>query len=124
MAKIIDLRGNPVSEETPILTPNNQTNEENETEQVKTLNLSSLKAGYVVGVNDKSELVFEILGKDIGLVEMLGLHEYANHRIDVMKDLNQGYGIPLLSQQLGQVGQMLQVMLNMLTNQQKQNFIK
>ena len=59
-------------------------------EQAKPVSLSDLKAGYVVGLSKEGELLFEPIGTDQGLVELLGLHAYATIRIDVLKDLNQG----------------------------------
>jgi hypothetical protein len=86
--------------------------------------LPEMDCAYIVGVKPDGGFVFEVLGDNPGLVQLLGLHKYAEHRLEVAKDINQGYGPALLSQQLGQVGQMLKVMLNMLTQQSKDNLLK
>lgn len=58
--------------------------------QSKQLSLDQLKTGYVVGLTPEGEFVFELVGKDQGLVEVLGLHQYAGLRVNVLADLNQG----------------------------------
>jgi hypothetical protein len=91
-----------------------------ETTETKPVEIPPMTSGYVVGIKDTGEFVFEVLGESPGLVQLLGLHKYAEHRLEVAKDINQGYGTPLLAQQLSQVLSMMKVILNMLTEDKKQ----
>ena len=86
--------------------------------------LPELECGYVVGLKkENNELVFQLLGDKPSLTHLLGLHQFAAHRIEVAKDLNQSYGTPVVMQQLQQMQQVLQVVLNMLTQQAKGSII-
>ena len=40
-----------------------------------------LKCGYVVGMKADGNFVFSVVGKEPGLMELLGLHHHANTRI-------------------------------------------
>ena len=105
----------PVQEELPLAT---------ESPAPAKVELPEVEVGYVVGLKPDGAFVFEVLGDKPGLVQLLGLHKYAEHRLDVAKDINQGYGVPLLAQQLTQVQQILKVLLNMATEQSKSSLIK
>jgi len=85
--------------------------------------LPELAVGYVVGLQPDGSFVFEVLGSEPGLVQLMGLNQYASHRITVAKDLNQGYGFPVLAQQINQLGEMLKVMLNMQTEKKKSQIV-
>lgn len=50
------------------------------------------KCGYVVGVAKDGSLVWRPIGSDLGVVELLGLHQYAGHRLKGVLDMNQGTG--------------------------------
>ena len=54
--------------------------------------VKELKSGYTVGYKENGDLVFEIHGEDTGLIQLLGLNEYARHRVEFVRDVNQGYG--------------------------------
>lgn len=51
-----------------------------------------LKSGYIVGVSEEGELIFRPVGTSLGVIELLGLHGYAAHRLKVILDGNQGTG--------------------------------
>jgi len=92
-------------------------------QDTQTLQMPTLDCGYVVGLDTQGRFVFEPLGNNQGLVQMLGLHEYAGGRINTAKEVNQGTGYPLLAQQTHQLTEMVKVILNMLTQQQKSSII-
>lgn len=77
------------------------------------VNIPPLEYGYVVGVKADGQFHFEALGANQGLVQMLGIHEYASHRLRVATDINQQYGYPLLAQQVHQLSEMVKILLNM-----------
>jgi hypothetical protein len=114
MSSLVDLNGNPVQE-------NEEMEEETETTSPASPEDDEIACAYVVGIKKSGEFVFEVSGEDPGLVQLLGLHEYAHHRLMFAKDINQGYGFPVVMKQLNQIGQMLQVLLNMATQQSKKN---
>lgn len=43
--------------------------------------LEDLKCGYVVGISEDEHFIFEIFGKNKNLVELLGVHAHASHRV-------------------------------------------
>lgn len=45
-----------------------------------------LEHGYVVGLDKDGKFVFQLLGKKSGLVELLGIHQYANRQVDRLVD--------------------------------------
>lgn len=74
----------------------------------QTLALDQLKAGYVVGLTQEGEFVFEPVGQTPGLTEILGLHQYAQIRIGVLADLNQGLVGKMVSDVLKALGEIKQ----------------
>lgn len=85
-------------------------------------NIEGMVCGYVVGLDEEGNLMFEVLGANPGLIQLLGLHTYAEHRLMIAKDVNQGYGVPLLAKQLENVQKTLSTILTMLTNKAKADF--
>ncbi len=61
-----------------------------------------IKAGYFVGLNSEGNFIFEITGTDKGLIEVLGLHQYASERIRQIVSDNTNTGDKLTAQ-VGQV---------------------
>lgn len=57
-----------------------------------------LKTGYFVGINSEGNFIFEVSGTDKGLIEVLGLHQYAAERIRQIVDNNTGSGDKLVTQ--------------------------
>lgn len=98
--------------------------QEQQSEEKKPFEMPEMDVGYLVGLKPDGTFVFEVIGDKPGLVQLLGLHKYAEHRLEVAKDINQGYGIPLLAQTLSQIQQMMKVVLNMMTEQSKNSIIK
>ncbi len=80
--------------------------------------------GYVVAVMPDGQLAFQTIGAKHGHIELLGLHQFATYRLQVASDINQQYGSALVASQLNQVLQGIQVVLNMLTKQTQDNFLK
>ena len=48
-----------------------------EAEEQKPMEAEDLKIGYAVGMTPDGEFVFQVFGQDPGLVELLGVHRYA-----------------------------------------------
>jgi len=75
-------------------------------EQEEQLNLNDLKIGYVVGLTEENNFVFQVFGKSQGLVELLGVHGHANKQIDAVYNNTQVMGDRLVHE----VGRAVQVM--------------
>lgn len=60
----------------------------------------SIKFGYVVGVTDQNTLHFSVLGSQGGLVELLGLHQYAGKKLDTSLDMKEELSIKTLHDQV------------------------
>lgn len=105
----------------PVVSEEENTEEELFEEEVATSEEEEdeLVCSYTVGLKKGGDFIFEVDGEDPGLVQLLGLHQYAQHRLTFAKDVNQGYGFPVVMKQLNQIGQMMQVLLNMVTQQSK-----
>lgn len=88
-------------------------------EQVKD---SPLKYGYTVGINEDGGFRFEIHGQEAGLIELLGIHQYADYRISFIQDINQKNGVPALALIMKSHGETLKTILDILT--EKGNLIK
>jgi hypothetical protein len=50
-------------------------------EKKEGISLKDLKVGYVVGLTDEGNFVFELVGTDPGLVELLGVNAHAAERV-------------------------------------------
>lgn len=59
-----------------------------------------IRCGYAVLLKRNGQLVFRILGEQIGPIDLLGVHEYASRRVANIVDLNQGEGVHVLQQQM------------------------
>lgn len=71
------------------------------------MTLADLKMGYIVGITPDGNFVFEIIGKEKGLVELLGLHKFAEKKVTSLLDSTQGSGdrlIQELARMIQQVG--------------------
>jgi hypothetical protein len=56
--------------------------------------------GYAVGLRDDGNFVFELLGKQNGVVQLLGIHEYAERQIQMLVDAQTGTGLPTIANML------------------------
>jgi hypothetical protein len=94
-----------------------QTQAQDPAQRAEDLNnkISQLTVGYVVGVTETGDFVFEVLGDKPGLVQLMGVHQYANTRVQMLSDMNLGYGTPLLAGMLDNLQKMVKVLLNMST---------
>ena len=63
-----------------------------ETEQEK----KELKVGYAVGITDEGQFDFAIFGSEPGLVELMGLHKFAELRIQKLLQEKQMSGDTLV----------------------------
>ena len=59
--------------------------------------------GYTVGLGENGKFIFKIHGKDPGLVELFGIHKYAEKQIELVSNVSQGYGIPVIMKQLNEI---------------------
>jgi hypothetical protein len=48
-----------------------------------------LKVGYVVGLKNDGNFVFSVVGKEPGLMELLGVHHHATSRVKKLYSANQ-----------------------------------
>jgi hypothetical protein len=74
-----------------------------------------LKFGYVVGLRNNGQLYFDVTGKELGIVELLGLHTYAAKRVENMVATSQGIGDAISMEILARVDALtttLQQLLN------------
>ena len=75
----------------------------------------NLKVGYVVGVGEDDEIVFEVIGSQPGLIEVMGCHAFAEHKISLMRDLLQDCGTPLMKKGLNSIGKLQTTIIELLT---------
>jgi len=47
----------------------------------KSVSLDDLKVAYVVGMSYQGDFIFQLLGKEPGLVELLGIHQHAVRKV-------------------------------------------
>ena len=71
------------------------------TEEVDTQ--QELKYGYVVGVRENGEFVFNVTGNNIGVIELMGLQKYAESRVANIVNTNQGTGDAITIQLLARI---------------------
>ena len=50
----------------------------------KAMNPADMRVGYAVGLTKEGEFFFEVFGQDAGLVQLLGIQEYARQRIEAI----------------------------------------
>jgi hypothetical protein len=74
-----------------------------------------IKLGYVVGVDDQDELLFQIMGPRTDLLNLLGLHRYAEDQIEQIKNANLRAGWPVLAQQLDAIASQIKVITQTLS---------
>ena len=84
--------------------------------QEEVTEVPELSSGYIVGVEPNGAFYFKLLGKENSLTQMMGLHAYAGHRVELAKEINQGYGFPVLAQQNSQLLEILKQMATSLKN--------
>ena len=76
----------------------------------------SLKYGYIVGVDGESnELVFEVLGKDPGIIELMGCHEFAKYRVHQIRDIVQDDGSIFMKKSFAGLGKLQEMLIHLLT---------
>lgn len=68
---------------------------------------AELKYGYVVAVDKDNNLVFQTFGKDMGIVELIGLHDFATEKVKFQKELEYKVGFPMTTQYLAQLAQLI-----------------
>lgn len=67
-----------------------------------------IKYAFVVGVKNNGQFVFDVHGDSIGLIELLGLKEYADRRIQGIFDDNHGTGDAISMQNYRLLSQLVQ----------------
>lgn len=76
-----------------------------------------------MAINKEGGITFQECGAQQGFIQLLGLHKFAEARLDIMADVNLQYGPALLATQQNQVIEMLKVLLNMQTNASKSQIL-
>ena len=71
-----------------------------------------LRVGYVVGINEQDEIVFEFIGSNPAIIEVLGLHKVADERIRMEMESNIGTGYPAIANSLSKMSTILVQLLN------------
>ena len=66
--------------------------------QQKQVSLDDIKVGYIVGLTKSGDFVFDVLGQEKGLVEVLGIHKYADLRVEQLVDTSQMVGDRLVAE--------------------------
>lgn len=137
MAELLDANGNPLAEapapveatepEAPVVDETVEV--EDSTEEVDPriaerkdnakAAVENCEYGYLVGINNEGGLTFQEVGSKQGYIQLLGLHEFAEQRLQVMSDTNLQYGAALVSTQVHQLTELVKVLLNMQTNAAK-----
>jgi hypothetical protein len=77
-----------------------------------------LRYGYIVGLKEDGNFVFELIGKQKGLVELLGLHRYAEKKVMQLLDVTQGSGDALIQEVgklIGRLGARLETVVKAVT---------
>lgn len=90
--------------------------------QEQQLSLNDLVSGYVVGLTEDGNFIFEPIGKKKELLPLLGLNGYASRRLANLLDKSQmsgdtlvhevGKALNLLNQKVDAIGNALQQALN------------
>lgn len=84
-------------EEQPELHLEEPTMEEAPAEEQQ-LSLNDLAVGYVVGMDQQGNFIFQVVGQQPGLVELLGIHSFAGERVKDLFNAKQGKGDPLVNE--------------------------
>lgn len=71
------------------------------------LSAADLRMGYLVGLTKDGNFVFQVVGQEPGLVELLGLHQYAGLKVKSALDGSQNSGDKLVAE----VGRAVSVLL-------------
>ena len=99
----------PVQKQEPV-TPQAEPQAREDTKAVK---LEDTKISYVVGMDEKGDFLFQVYGKEAGLLQLLGIHAHATRRIQAIYDDKQfsgdrlthevGKAIAVMNQKLDQL---------------------
>lgn len=66
--------------------------------QQRQMSLEDMKCGYIVAMTEEGNFVFDLFGKQKGLVEVLGLHKHATSRVDTLYNQAQMSGDALVNE--------------------------
>lgn len=67
-----------------------EVNPQSQAPDVPPQQLPPMKSGYVIGISEDDQFVFEILGSEPSIVDLLGLHTLAGDRITTRVDFQLG----------------------------------
>ena len=71
---------------TPIAAPEVVGKAEDQAMPQKEVKLEDTKIAYVVGMDQEGNFLFQIFGKEAGLLQLLGIHAHATRRIQAIYD--------------------------------------
>ena len=60
------------------------------------IDANDLKVAYIVGLTNEGNFIFQLLGKEKGLVELMGINAHANMRVKALHERSQGAGDVLI----------------------------
>jgi len=66
-------------------------NQEQNQEEEKTI-----ARGYVIGIDESQHIVFQIIGENVELTELIGMHKIAELKIETATQSNMNTGWPLV----------------------------
>lgn len=75
-------------------------------EEKKVQTTDDFKVGYIVALKEDGNFLFELIGKQHGLVELLGLHKYAEGKVLSILNKAQGTGDVLMHELGGLIFQL------------------
>jgi hypothetical protein len=78
--------------------------------------LAPIAFGYSVGVDTNGQFVFQLLGEDKGIVQLLGLNKFAETQLNSLMDANLRQGDTLLLEAISQVYKKLDQLQQLLPN--------
>ena len=55
-------------------------------EPAKEIRLEDTKIAYVVGMDQEGNFIFQVFGKEAGLLQLLGIHAHATRRVQALYD--------------------------------------
>lgn len=94
---------------------NKEVVEETKEPTQEVVNLNDMVIAYTVGLKPDGNFFFQVSGQNQGLVELMGIHQYASKRMDVLIDQRSGTG-DALTMELGKGLQLILDKVNQLVN--------
>lgn len=72
-----------------------------------------IQSGYVVGIKDDN-VFWKAIGNEVQMMNLLGLHEFAGHKLHSLLDQDNGSNLASISERLGRLQQAVQFLVQLL----------